>query len=284
MEPAQADFPAHKGGCKQSQQRKALYRAAEEMQACFYVVQRVAFTINIAEVSVLPNTGKLRVIEATQTGERAPFPDHKFTDIGEQAKPNLLATISVGTDHMEANMNALRYMKRDPALKDIAESATAIEQQDSRSDSHGPHIVLRLPLGKESYALDLAGAGVGITQPIVPWKIYDKVLGNMFVTMKSSVMTGMWTKNSEERIVTKSHHHFNTMQLSGVTDTGMSYSCLMQAQTYEEVQDLVLAEGTATYAAILGGKREGFARFLSDVLQTFETRLNELEASPSGQH
>nr|OQO19834.1 hypothetical protein B0A51_13524 [Rachicladosporium sp. CCFEE 5018] len=106
----------------------------------------------------------------------------------------------------------------------------------------------------------------------------------MFVTMKSSVMIGVWTKNAEERMVTKSHHSFNTMQLSGVTDTGMSYFRLMQAQTYEEVQDLVLAKGTATYAAILGGKREGFARFLSDVLQTFETRLNELEASPSGQH
>ncbi|KAK6430670.1 hypothetical protein LTR95_013170 [Oleoguttula sp. CCFEE 5521] len=295
-----SDFTTHKNGCKQTQQRKILYRAAEQLQASFYVVQRVAFTVNITDVSIVPGTGKLRVVEDPQSSPRAGLSDQRFAD--DRSKHSMLATVSTDTDHMEANMKALRYMKHRGRVHGnrVHPAASLAYRRDhsriveiiraakgSRLPNLTPkiqHIVLRLQMGKEAYAFDVAGAELGIAQPLMPWKTYDdKVFGNVFVTMKSSVMMGVWTKSAEDRGVSKIAR--SNMEQSGSTerDTGLSYARLTQAQTPEEVQDEVVAKHGSTYGEVLGGKREDFDGFLADMLQAFKAKLLGAKASPAGQ-
>ncbi|OQO03783.1 hypothetical protein B0A48_10423 [Cryoendolithus antarcticus] len=287
-----SDFPSHKKACKTSHNRKLLYRAASLAQATFYALQKSTFQLNVTEVVLDSATKKLRVFVGGTTADQAANPLDLFKD--DRALHSALATWSSSNDLFEASMLAQTLVRlaffgiadivahlkfKPPAASRIVEFAsTAIDSEPVETSQDGEHVVLIIGTEDGFFALDVAGAELGIHEPLVPVPVYmQKVVEIRKVTMHKQARDAV---EFLSRWLCADPVTVQGPQVSKATDklAAARTQMIMQCNL---IKNFVLDKRATDLTKVLAGRREVFEDFVSEVAKELVANMPRSMSSQS---
>ncbi|CZT20358.1 uncharacterized protein RCC_06217 [Ramularia collo-cygni] len=202
------DDSNHAGICKLKNNRKALYRAGEILQAAFYIWREVAFDINIE--SVWKNEEGIlcyreREYDSGVTLYR--FPDHLIPDSRDKVKIlSFIACTDAQTHMFELSKRLLEGLVTNPCELTVTvdpECLTVHRYYDWGLDQETfDHEVIEVVLGgdseaSEGYVIDMAGAQHGQFKAVVPSRSYIPDCAERAVRRKGLQI--VWAANVEMR-------------------------------------------------------------------------------------